>query len=155
AEPNAAGPDHRDPFVVGQPGPAGERPVRGGEPASQRGRGRDVDAVRDRDQVGVGGVQRDVFGERAPVGEAWLTLIRADLRVSGDAPRARTTAADERDGHAVPDLPSMDVATHLRDHAGKLVTGDVWKRDLLVSGPGMPVATTQPGRDHPDDDATV
>ena len=47
--------------------------------AAQRGGGRRGQVVGQRDEVDVGGVERDQLGERAPVGEARLGLLRAHL----------------------------------------------------------------------------
>ena len=57
---------------------------------------------------GVGGVEGDELGEGAPVGEAGLLLVGADLRVAGGAPRAAPAPADEGHGHPVADVPGPD-----------------------------------------------
>ena len=64
---------------------------------------------------------------------------------------AATAPADERDGHAVADLPPGDPGPDLHDHAGQLVTRDVRERDVVVARPGVPVAPAHAGGPHLDD----
>ena len=96
-------------------GPADERAVGRGEPAAQARGGREVDRVGQGDEVGVGGVERDVLGERAPVREARLLLVGAHLRVARPAPLAPTAPAHERHGDPVADLPARDAGADLGD----------------------------------------
>ena len=151
AEPHPAGSDHGDPLPLGEARPVGQGPVRRGEPAPQRGRGGEVDVLGDGHEVRVGPVQGDVLGEGPPVGEPRLLLSGADLRVAGAAPLAPAAAADEGDGHPVPGAPAAHARPHRDDHPGQLVPGDVGQRDLVVPGPGVPVAAAQARGLHADD----
>lgn len=152
AQPHTAGTDHGHPLSVGDPCTADQGAVRRGEPASQTRRSGEADLLRESHQVRVRSMQDDVLGERSPVREAWLVLIRADLSVSGLTPLAETAAADERDRHPVPDLPSADLFTDLDHHSGKFVTRHVRESDVVMSGPRVPIATTHSRRHHPDHD---
>ena len=58
-EPDPAGTDDRDPFALADAGAADESAVRRGEPAPEACSGREPDRVRQGDEVGVGGVERD------------------------------------------------------------------------------------------------
>ena len=150
AESHAAGADHGHPLTLGEAGASDEGAVRRGEPAPEAGGGREVDRLGDGDQVGVRGVQRDVLGERSPVGEARLLLVRAHLGVPGQAPLAPTAAADERHGHPVADGPPADALADLDHHAGQLMTRHVREGDLVVSRPRVPVAPAHSGGHHAD-----
>src|SRR4029078_7919586 len=109
AQSNAAGTDHGHPLSLGDPCTADQSAVRGGEPASEARRGREVDLVRKAHQIRVSIVQRGVLGKRSPMGEARLLLSRTDLSVPGPTPLTPTAAADERDRHPIADPPSADL----------------------------------------------
>jgi hypothetical protein len=78
--------------------------------------------------------------------EAGLLLVRADLGVTGEAPLAPSAPADEGNGHPVTDGPAAHPFPDLRDDAGELVARDVGEGDVVVPGPGVPVASAHPGR---------
>ena len=63
ADPAAA--VHGEPVTRLDPPVRGDGAERGGEAAAERGRRHEVDGVRQPDEVGVGGVQRDPLGEGA------------------------------------------------------------------------------------------
>src|SRR5690606_23861736 len=94
-EPDAAGAEHDDLLPWCEPRAPGDGAVGGGEPAAEARGGLQGDVVGDGDEVGVGGVQHDELGVRAPVGEAGLGLIGADLGLPGAAPVAGAAPADE------------------------------------------------------------
>src|SRR3954464_8669075 len=132
----------------------GTAPEGGGEPAAQAGRGRERHPVGERHQVHVSGVQRDELGQRAPVGEARLGLVQADL--PGAVPTRTTSPAgtDERHRHPVTDPPPAHPVADRGHRAGQLVAGDVGNGDVrVVAGPGVPVAAADPAGRHPDDHA--
>ena len=83
---------------------------RGDEAAAEAGRGGEIQLFRQPHEVGVGKVERDIFGERAPGGEARLELVLADLMVAGIAFEAMAAAADERHRDAVAVLPARHLA---------------------------------------------
>jgi hypothetical protein len=132
---------------------SGERAERGREAASEGGRGGEGDVVGNAHEVGVGGVQRDALGERAPVREPGLLLVGAHLRVARAAPPACPAAADERHGHPVADGETLDARAGLDDHAGKLMARNVRHGDVVVTHPRVPVAAAQSGRPHLHDHA--
>jgi hypothetical protein len=144
AQADAARSDHRHPLARRQPRPARQRPVGGGEAAAQRRGGRERDLGGDRDQVGVGGMQRNVLRERAPVRETGLLLGRAHLRVTGKAPFARAAAADERHRDPVADRPFPYPGADRRDLPGQLMTRHMRQRDVFMPSPRVPVASAQP-----------
>src|SRR3954462_13932741 len=153
-EPPPAAAMHRDPLPRHDLPDPGDRPEGGGEPAAQAGRGRERHPVGERHQVDVSGVQRDELGQRAPVGEARLGLVQADL--PGAVP-ARTTSpagTDERHRHPVTDPPPAHPVADRGHRAGQLVAGDVRNGDVrVVAGPGVPVAAADPAGRHPNDHA--
>ena len=98
-------------------------------------------------EVDVRGRQCDVLREAAPSVEAGLPLVRTDLVVARLADKAPAAGADKGDSHAIADAPARDLGADRRNGAGELVAGDVGEdRDVVVSVPGMPVATAQPSR---------
>ena len=74
-------------------------------------------------------VERDVLGERAPVGEAGLGLPRADLLVAAEAPRALAARVDERHGDPVAGRASAHLGPTARP-SGELVTRHVREDDV-------------------------
>src|SRR5207245_7810810 len=104
-------------------------------------------------EIGVGMLDADVFGERAPAREARLRLVLADLMVAGVAFEAAAAADGERHGDAVASLPAAHLLAS-RDHdARQLMPGDMWQRDtVIMAHPVMPVAATEAGRFDLDDD---
>lgn len=107
--------------------------------ASEGRRGERVDALGKRDEVDVGGSDDDILRKGARMGEARLRLIRADVRVAGEAPAASPASVDERGRHAIALPETPNVRTDRRDDAGELVTGDVRQRHRIVPAPGVPV----------------
>jgi hypothetical protein len=100
-------------------------------------------------------VQRNVLGERAPVREPGLLLVGAHLGLTPVAPLAAATPTGERHGHAVVDRPPAYARPDRRHHTRQLVPGHVRHRDLVVPGPGVPVAAAQARGVHADDDAAL
>ena len=91
---------------------------------------------------------RDIFGERAPGGEARLELVLADLVVAGGAFEAAAAAGDERHGDAVADLPARHPRCRRRRPCrpvrGPAHAAGVMSR--IVPHPAVPVAAAKPGR---------
>ena len=107
-----------------------------------------------RDEIGVGKVDRDIFGERAPSGEARLELVLADLVIAGMAFAAMAAAGDERHGHPVAGAPPRHLPADGLDRAGQFVARHMRQRDIgIMAHPAMPVAAAKPGRLHLDDHA--
>ena len=79
----------------------GDRAIRGGEAAAERGRGHVGDVGGQVDHVGVGEGDGDVLGERAGSMKARLPLVRAHLPAAGGAGRALAAGAHERHRDAV------------------------------------------------------
>ena len=123
-----------------------ERTVGGGEPAAQRG-GDDGRELRgEPHEVRVRVVQRDDLGERAPVREPGLLLVRAHLLLTRRADVARPARADERHGHPVARAPARHRRSHRDDLAGQLVPRHMRQRDgLVVPLPRVPVAAAHAG----------
>src|SRR5262249_57946168 len=98
----------------------------------------------------------DALRERAPVVEAGLALVVADLALAGEAARTAPARAHERDRDALAAAPALDARADLLDRARELVPGHVRQRDVrIVALPAVPVRPAQPGRVDPDDDATL
>ena len=70
---------HRHPFAAAHAALIDDGAERGGKPAAEAGGGGVVEIVGQMHQVLVGIVDCDIFGERAPMGEARLELVRTDL----------------------------------------------------------------------------
>ena len=153
ADPAAA--VHREPLPRAQPGVAGERPVGGGEPAAQAGRGDEVHGVRQRHQVRVRGVDGHPLGERPGAGEPRLSLVRAHLGVARPAVLTPAATAGERHRDPVSRPPPGHRRPGLGDGPGQFVPGDVRQRDGVVPLPGVPVRPAHPGRADADDHAVV
>ena len=99
-------------------------------------------------------MQGHVLGERAPVGETRLGLVRTHLCLTVSAPLAGAAAAHERCGDSVADRPPSYLGAHRGHDADQLVTGNVGKRHpVVVPGPCVPVAATETGGVHLDDHA--
>ena len=86
-EPDAAAAVHGDPLPGPHPALLDDGAEGGRVAAAQRRGGGERHGVRQRDQVDVGGLERDELGERPPVREAGLRLGGADLVVAGRALR--------------------------------------------------------------------
>ena len=149
AEAHAADPDHRDPLAGLDARAGAQCAVGGGEPAAQSGRRGIANGFGDRDQVGVSRMQGHILGERPPVGETRLSLVRTYLGLTVQAPLAPATAAHERCGDPVPDRPSTYVGAHGGDYADQLVAWNVREMyPVVVPGPCMPVTATKAGTAH-------
>ena len=117
------------------------------EAAAQTRGGGEVHLLGELHEIRVGEVERDIFGEGAPGGEARLELIFADLVVAGDAFEAMAAAGNEGHGDAVALLPAGHAAADRGNPAGELVAGDVRQADVgIVSHPAVPVAAAEPSR---------
>ena len=77
----------------------------GGEAATKAGRRVKREGFGQRDEIEIGLVDRDEFGERPPMGEAGLELMVADLLISRLTLGAFAAAANERNRHAIARLP--------------------------------------------------
>ena len=84
---------HRDPLARLHPALVDDGAKRGDEAAAEACGGGEVQLVGQAHEIGVGIVDRDIFGERAPGGEAGLELVLADLVVAGIAFEAMAAAA--------------------------------------------------------------
>lgn len=121
AEPHPATAEHDDPLVRLYVRSGVERPVSGGEPAPQARGGLEAHPLGHGHEVDVGLTHRDVFGERTPVSETRLLLVRAHLRVAAQAPLTPPAALDEGHGDGITRLPPFDAGPHLGDDAGELM----------------------------------
>jgi hypothetical protein len=154
-QPDPATAVHREPLPLAQPGVAGERPVGGGEPAAQAGRGDKVHGVRQRHQVRVRGMDGHLLGERPGAGEPGLGLIRADLGVARLAVLTPAATADERHRDPVARPPPGHRRPGPGDGPGQFVPGDVRQRDGVVPLPGVPIRPAHPRRADANDHAVV
>ena len=132
-----------------------ERPVGGGEPAAQAGRGHEVHGVRQRHQVRVRGVDGHPLGERPGAGEPRLGLVRAHLGVARPAVLTPAATAGERHRDPVARPPPGHRRPGQGDGPGQFVPGDVRQRDGVVPLPGVPVRPAHPGRADADDHAVL
>ena len=147
-QPDPAAAVDREPLARRGPGrPAGPRGRRSRTGSRARPPSSNVEAVRERDEVHVGPVDRDELGERAPVREARLGLAVADLVVAGEALRARAARAHERDRDPIARRPALDPVADGLDDAGQFVPGDVREPPdvRVVAHPAVPVAAAQAG----------
>ncbi len=86
----------REPFARDHARLRDHRAIGGREPATQRGRRREVERVGQRDQVGIGITKRDQFRKRTPMRKSRLLLSRAHLLIARNAFATRATATDKR-----------------------------------------------------------
>ena len=119
AEPDPARAHHRHPLVRAHPGlgrPARGTPWRTGTRAAPS----QVDPAGSATRL-VSAAWRTTSSAKDPSGvnPRAAPLVRADLGIAGEAPRAATAPADERDRHPVTDPPPRDAGAHLDDHAGR------------------------------------
>src|SRR3954447_7331931 len=120
---------------------------RRGEAAAEAGGGSEIHLIRQADQVHLGVRDCHVLGERTPVVEARLELVRADLMIALPALLATTARADEGRGDSIAHLPMRDARTDGGDRASQLVARDVREDDVRVMPhPAVPVAAAQAGR---------
>jgi hypothetical protein len=125
-----------------------ERAEGRGEATAEAGRRGEVHVVGEGDQVHVGRVQGDDLGEGAPVREARLLLVGADLRIAGEAPLAAPATAHEGHGHTIARVPAGDLRPDLGDDPGELVPRHMRERDVVVPGPRVPIAAAHPRGHH-------
>ena len=152
-EPDAATAVNRDPLAGADPALVDDRAEGRREAAAEAGRGGERHAFGQGYEIEVGLMDGDVFGEGAPMGEARLLLVQADLLMPGVALGAAAAAADERHGDLVARLPSGHVLAHGLDHAGQFVPRNMGERDVaVVAHPSMPVAAADAGGRDPQDD---
>ncbi len=136
---------HRHP--VARPGASlvHHRAERGGEAAAKACRRGIVDRVRQRDEIGLGKIDRHIVGERAPMGKARLELAGADLLVAGAALAAPAAAGDEGNGDSVARLEARDPPPGGDDAAGNSWPGTCGRR---ISG-SCPIQPCQSLRQRP------
>jgi hypothetical protein len=152
AEPAAA--VHSEPVAGSHPSACDDGSIGGREPATKTGCDVETEPVRKRYRVDIGDIDHDVLGERAPVGEARLLLVIADLVLPSPAAGAVAAGTHERRGDALADVPAPYLRADLDDLASELVPRDVRQDDVrIVPRPGMPVAPAQAGCGDPDDGA--
>src|ERR1700754_4993156 len=102
---------HRDPFAALRARLVGNGTEGGGEAAAEARRRGIVDAVGQMHKIGIGIIDRDIFRERAPMGEARLELVRADLLIAGMAFGAMSATGNEWHGHAIANPKAHDTPT--------------------------------------------
>ncbi len=96
------------------------------------------------DEIGIGKINRDKFGERAPGGEARLELVFADLMVSGVALMAMTAAADKRNRDALTFAKARDVFAGGKDGSCQLMAGNMRQVNIRVMAePAVIIGTAQ------------
>ena len=146
-KPDAAAAVHRDPLPGARLALVDDGAKGGREAATEARRRVERHGFGQRDEVQIGPVDRDEFGERAPVGEAGLELVVANLLLSRLTLRAFAAAADEGNRHAIARLPFPDVLADGFDDAGKLMARHMGQRDVLVvPDPAVPVAAANARR---------
>jgi len=151
-QPNPAAAVDGDPLAGGEPRLRRQRVEGRGEPASQGSGGDEVDGVGQSHYVEVGERDDDLLGVRTGAAEAGLALIRADLRLTGSAPRTASTAVHERRRDAISHCDRSHLATGGGDHAGELVPGYLRQRHLLVATPRVPIRAADSRGGNVDDD---
>ena len=85
---HAAAAVDRDPLPGGHPALIDDGAERGDKAAAEAGGGGEIDCLRQAHQIDIGVVDGNIFGEGAPMGEAGLKLVIADLVIAGVALRA-------------------------------------------------------------------
>src|SRR5690349_12167047 len=95
------------------------------EAAAERGRGAEVERVREPNEVDLRARQRYQLGERAPLGEPGLELVVADLLVAVEARPTDAAGADKRHRDALAHPPSADLGSHLGDRSRQFVAWHV------------------------------
>lgn len=145
---------HRDPFARLHPALVDNGSKRSDEAAAEAGGGGEFHLVGQAHKIGVGMFDGDIFGKRAPAGEARLCLVLADLVIARITLEAAAAADGERHCDALAGLPACDLLARGDDDAGKFMARHVRQRDAFVmTHPAMPVAAAQTGRLDLDDDA--
>ena len=105
------------------------------------------------DEVRVRVAQRDELREGAPVGEAGLLLVRADLLVARRAFGTMTAAGDEGDGHPVAFAEATDLRADGDDSTGQFMPRHMRQGDGgIMPLPAMPVRPADAIRLDLDDD---
>src|SRR5262249_47471747 len=111
---------------------------------------------READQIEIRARDRDVLSQRAPVREAGLQLVIADLLISGAA--RSTDAAGTHEGHrdSITHLPTADGATFRSDFAREFVPWNVRQANIrIVPQPAVPIASAETGRLYRDHHAVI
>ena len=111
-------------------------------------------ASRQPHQVGVGKVERNIFGERAPRGKSRLELVLADLVIARIAFEAMAAADCERHRDAIAGAPLRDLASDRLDRSGEFMARHMRQPDVgVVPHPAVPVASAKSRCLHLDDHA--
>src|SRR5215217_7988422 len=152
-QPNPAAAVDGDPLAGGEPCLRCQRVKGRSEPASQGSGADEVDGVGQSHHVEVGERDDDLLGVRTGAAEAGLALIRADLPLTGPAPRTVPTAVHERRGDAISHRDRSHVATACGDHTGELVPRYLRQRHLLVAAPRVPIRAADSRGAYVDDDS--
>src|SRR5260221_3993989 len=140
-EPDPAAAMNRQPFAGPRPSLIDDGAKRGDKAAAETRGGGEIEALRQAHQIYVGEVDGDEFGEGAPMSEARLHLVVANVLVARIA--LWTSAAARNEGHrdAVALLPQPHILAHLLDDARKLVARHMGKLDVaVVAHPAVPIA---------------
>ena len=116
-QPDAAAAVDGNPLSRQHSAPIDDRPKRRDEAAAEACCGGVVQLLRQPHEVGVGKVERHIFGERAPRREARLELVLADLVIARIAFVAMPAAGGERHGDAVARAPLRDLASDRHDRS--------------------------------------
>ena len=95
------------------------------KPATQRGGGDEVHAVRQRNEIQVGVVDQQSLRESAAMGESRLRLPFTDLLIASGAPLAGAAAKDKRCGYPFTTTPPDDILTDPDHDPGPLVPGNL------------------------------
>jgi hypothetical protein len=90
--------------------------------ASETGGGRKLHCIWQTDEIGIGVIDGHVLGKGSPVRKTRLKLTIADLLVAGRALLARSTGANERQGHTVAVTPIFYIATGPDDNTCEFVS---------------------------------
>ncbi len=128
----------------------------GGETTAKAGGGGEIHFIGQAHQIGIGIVNRDIFGKASPMGKARLELMITNLMIAAVAFRAMAAARNERDRDPVADFPAFDILANRFDGAGKFMAGNVGQFHIgIMAHPAVPVASAQPGRPNLDDNAVI
>ena len=140
-EPQPAAAVNRHPFPRGHPPLADHGAVGRGETAPKDGGRREIHPLGNPHQIDIGMAHSHAFGKRAPVGQAQLKGVVADLVMS--LPALGATAARAGNGHGDPVAgePFRNMGAHRFDHPGHFMAGNVRRTDSgLAAHPALPVA---------------
>ena len=117
------------------------------EPATEAGSRGEVHFFGNGNQIGVGVIDRDIFGIGTPCRKTGLELVLTDLVIAGGALEAMAAGCHERHGHTRAGFPVVHLAARGHDDAGKFMPWHMRQADIwIVPHPAVPVASAQPGR---------